>query len=151
MEYAEVSEIAKRVHSISELYFETYSKFQSIKVLNRRDAEELLNNLYHVVHATEYIHDDDSVLLAKEQPMDNGAGIIISKEIYATYVAEEGEMLRMVIRSLSAREEGYFYPNFKFKHDMNKIKRHQKKLMEYGEIVNRDYLQYILSLGKEQE
>ena len=149
MDYKAVSEIANRANSIGNGYFAAYNKFISADRLNRIERDDILNDLYHVIHATELLCEDELVEMSKKDPFANGTGIVISAEIYDSSVAEEGKMLRSVIHNLIAKtEEGLFYPWFKFNSDMKKIQKHQKKILQYKTIIDRDYLAYIMALGK---
>ncbi len=148
MEYKEVYEIANRANSIGELYLKAYNKFVSANKLSRIERDEILNNLYHVVHATQFICEDEIVQRAKKEPFVHGADIIISAEVYATSIADEAEMLREVICNLIAKvEEGAFYPKFKFKRDMRKIGKHQKNTVHYKAIIDKDYIRYVMNFG----
>ena len=152
MEYKAVSEIANRAKNIGDLYLSTYNKFVSADRLSRLQRDDILNDLYHVVHATELLSEDEFVKMGQKDPFAHGAGIVISSVIYANSIAEEGDMLRSVICNLIAKtEENFFYPTFKYKRDMKKIQRHQNKVLQYKRIIDRDYLSYIASLGEMAE
>ena len=59
MNYEEVSEIANRAKNIGDSYLNAYNLFIQSQSMTKLECDDLLNELYHVIHASELLSQDD--------------------------------------------------------------------------------------------
>ena len=146
MEYEVVKEIANRANSIADSFFSAYDSFFSQSSMTRLEIDELLNILYHVVHAADLLSQDDDVAQSKKAPFESGASIIISSEILASTAADAAEILRSIVHKVVAKsEENYRYTKFAYTKDKKMLNKKRDSLASYQAIVQRDYLSYTIS------